>query len=413
MAAHTRRFSGFLLLLLLHLMSSPQASGAGLRLRVLNRAMAGVGDSSPTTTCVPINNITAKLIDHDGDQMASEGDCLRYPDSQSLSGLTEGQVSTAKIPDGSGRVGQFALNSTCRGLTLVQVLDPSEAMSVSPDDVETEDIDLKCPAGEIAVRSAAAGGGQPAARITTTTGRGVGVPVSSCSAYGDNYEEDAGLCYPRCRAGYSGAGPLCLRDCPHGFRDDGLYCAKPGSYGRGGGGHFGLGSCPSGQERNGLLCYPKCRANFHAAGCCVCSPDCPRGFTDIGVSCQKGSYGRGAGKPLKCPAGSDYDAGLCYRQCPSGAHGVGPLCYAPCTADQPFRLGIWCYHSESERNEILGAIIGGVLGGAVLAGVVAVAVPAVASAVAIGAAATVAAPVTIASSGPLVSSIVLVGAIAL
>ena len=32
-------------------------------------------------------------------------------------------------------------------------------------------------------------------------------------------------------------------------------------------------------------------------GCCVCSPDCPAGFSDIGVSCKKPMYARDAGSP--------------------------------------------------------------------------------------------------------------------
>ena len=128
------------------------------------------------------------------------------------------------------------------------------------------------------------------------------------------------------------------------------------------------------------------------------------------MSCQKGSYGRGVGKPLGCAAGQEYDAGLCYSPCPAGASGVGPLCYGECTADDPYRLGIWCYNSESERNEILGAIIGGVIAGAILAVVAAVVAP---IAIAVGTVATVAAPLTIISSGPLTSSIVLVGSIVL
>ena len=90
--------------------------------------------------------------------------------------------------------------------------------------------------------------------------------------------------------------------CPSKFRDDGDYCAKPDSYGRGGG--YGwqiqdgvsnsgmLSRCqndghPNGCEMNGAMAYPKCDTNFHAVGCCVCSPDCPSGWDDIGVSCKK------------------------------------------------------------------------------------------------------------------------------
>ncbi len=41
--------------------------------------------------------------------------------------------------------------------------------------------------------------------------------------------------------------------------------------------------------------YPKCQSGFHAVGCCVCSPTCPDGMNDIGISCGKNSYGRGVG----------------------------------------------------------------------------------------------------------------------
>lgn len=141
---------------------------------------------------------------------------------------------------------------------------------------------------------------------------------------------------------------------PKGFRDDGLYCAKPAAYGRGAGyplwqkdkcnrEHQDVGGCEKVTKstflvffsflsplhasafallfyafnsvsslhcqiyadlpvkiqmcpQNGALYYPKCKQNFHNVGCCICSPDCPSGWTDIGVSCKKPeSYGRGTG----------------------------------------------------------------------------------------------------------------------
>jgi len=78
------------------------------------------------------------------------------------------------------------------------------------------------------------------------------------------------------------------------------------------------------------LYYPKCKDGFHAVGCCVCSPNCVNGMTDIGVSCQKKSYGRGAGSPLVCGDGKDEDAGLCYDKCKSDYQGVGPVCWKSC-----------------------------------------------------------------------------------
>ena len=37
-------------------------------------------------------------------------------------------------------------------------------------------------------------------------GRGVGVPISTCP---DDKEKDGALCYPLCRDGYDGVGPVC------------------------------------------------------------------------------------------------------------------------------------------------------------------------------------------------------------
>ncbi len=80
---------------------------------------------------------------------------------------------------------------------------------------------------------------------------------------------------------------------------------------------------------------------------------------------------------------------------PSGLDGRRPARYGGCTSDDPYRLGIWCYASESERDEILGAIIGGVIAGAILAVAAAVVAPV---AIAVGSPAVVAAPLTIVSS---------------
>jgi hypothetical protein len=175
-------------------------------------------------------------------------------------------------------------------------------------------------------------------------GRGVGVVPKVCKA---GQELDAGLCYETCKDGYDGVGPVCWQDCPSGFRDDGAFCGKPEPYGRGAGYPWkfgdtafdlteakqrceqahGKGKC----EQDGLIFYPKCKSGFHNVGCCVCSPNCTAGMTDIGVSCAKKSYGRGAGSvPTHCQAGKEYDAGLCYTPCQNGFDGVGPVCWGSC-----------------------------------------------------------------------------------
>ena len=140
-----------------------------------------------------------------------------------------------------------------------------------------------------------------------TYGRGAGAPLSACPG---NTEKTGALCYPRCKPGYRGVGPVCWPDCPSGYKDTGVHCVKPASYGRGGGyAVWDQGKCgrdhKQGCEKNGLMWYPKCKPGFHAVGCCICSPDCPKGFKDIGASCEKPSYGRGAGLPMICPSNTE------------------------------------------------------------------------------------------------------------
>jgi hypothetical protein len=101
-------------------------------------------------------------------------------------------------------------------------------------------------------------------------------------------EKDGQLCYPTCEAGYKGLGPACWHTCPTGFTDIGGHCQKPAAYGRGAGYViWDEQKCknenPGGCEKNGALWYKKCKANFHAVGANICSPDCPTGWEDTGT----------------------------------------------------------------------------------------------------------------------------------
>jgi len=186
-----------------------------------------------------------------------------------------------------------------------------------------------------------------------TVTRGVGRVPTECP----NADKDAGLCYPKCPPGFYGLGPLCWQSCPPGFRDDGTFCRKPSGYRRGAGypwtfgdaisdsgmfsrceRDYGRGNC----EKVGLIVYPKCRQGFHAVGCCICTPACPAGMTDIGVSCTKQSRGRGVGHVPSCRPDQDADAGLCYAKCPAGTTGIGPVCWAGCTSEFPEDCGAAC-----------------------------------------------------------------------
>jgi hypothetical protein len=146
----------------------------------------------------------------------------------------------------------------------------------------------------------------------TAYGRGVGKLPDTCAA---GTVDDAGLCYPPCKAGYQGVGPVCWQVCPAGYHDDGLTCRKDGSIIA-----ADTSKCPW---------YDVCGLTF-AQGCSVC----PAGYHDDGCTCRidpiifgKSSYGRGVGSPLGCHAGLVEDAGLCYPPCADGFTGVGPLCW--------------------------------------------------------------------------------------
>lgn len=228
--------------------------------------------------------------------------------------------------------------------------------------------------------------------------RGAGTIPTNCSG-GKEYEN--GLCYVKCtRPGFEGGGgPLCLAKCPRNFTDTGLHCLKPAAKGRGAGRIPDVG-CPSGwnkrgvgaaawcdqwynrkvdcglfwcyfptvrtrsatitcrsnEDKNGGLCYPKCSPGYYAVGCCVCSPSCPANTVDIGVSCQKDSYGRGVGTiPDMCKSGEDYDAGLCYRPCTGGRKGVGPVCWeTTCPSNYPVNCGLSCAKST---GDCIGAVV--------------------------------------------------------
>lgn len=197
-------------------------------------------------------------------------------------------------------------------------------------------------------------------------GRGVGTIPGSCG----EYDKSGLLCYPKCRDNYKGVSFVCWQNCPAGYRDDGAFCAKPAPYGRGAGYPWKFGDglndngmrerClkdhPEGCEKNGAIFYPVCKPGFHAVGCCICSPDCPSGMTDIGVSCAKDSYVR---KTLAPTCGDkQYNAGLCYKTCNAGYTGIGPVCWGRCPPDKPVDCGAMCGTSAGDcANAIIDQII--------------------------------------------------------
>jgi hypothetical protein len=163
-------------------------------------------------------------------------------------------------------------------------------------------------------------------------GRGVGTIPTICSG---GKENQAGLCYDKCRAGMHAVGPVCWSDCPPGYTDTGATCHInlpltksptwvcthywPGWMG--GGCRWKDSRCASGYTNVGLFCA------LDSAGK---SP--PAGFSGSYLDPMKNSYGRGAGTvPSDCGS-KERDAGLCYDHCRAGYGGVGPVCWNSCPA---------------------------------------------------------------------------------
>jgi hypothetical protein len=159
-----------------------------------------------------------------------------------------------------------------------------------------------------------------------TYGRGIGTVPNSCD---DNQDRVGELCYPKCRDGYKGVGPVCWEQCKSGDTDIGVSCCNgwrchtKDSYGRGAG--HGK-TCGNSKDYDAGLCYNKCKQGYSGKGP-VCWQTCGPDTTDIGVSCQKKSNSRGVGKPIHaCPTGKSEVAGLCYKDCPVDSENFGLLC---------------------------------------------------------------------------------------
>jgi hypothetical protein len=128
----------------------------------------------------------------------------------------------------------------------------------------------------------------------------------------DKPEYDAGLCYPKCRDGYHGIGPVCWAD----------------THNIGVGTPVGLEPCPDGWEDWGLVCHEPIS----------CSGDAWKPVWDPGHwRCRGGNVEGRLNHGGICPGpggGDDHTDkvdGLCYLQCPedlpSHVPGMPYLCY--------------------------------------------------------------------------------------
>jgi hypothetical protein len=136
--------------------------------------------------------------------------------------------------------------------------------------------------------------------------------VSTCP----DAEKNGFLCYPPCREGFHGAGPLCWQNCPAGYTDDGLFCRRDA--------HIFI------NDNRKCHWLDKCGLTFDR-GCTTC----PEGYSNDGCTCRKDahifvkdSFSRGLGTPMSCGQGQERIGGLCYGRCPAGYLPDGIYCLA-------------------------------------------------------------------------------------
>lgn len=173
-------------------------------------------------------------------------------------------------------------------------------------------------------------------------GRGVGRPIHACPDHSP--EQDGLLCYPSCRDGYNGVGPVCWEKCDN-MTSLGFICIDI---------RKSIRSCPW---------YDKCGL-FQRS----CSK-CPSEYTNIGCLCGRfnvrGSYGRGVGSPLICSSSYEQDGGLCYEKCQKKYNGVGPVCWQYCPLTQPYPCFAGCSATKQDCHLAIINMIQSVVGASV------------------------------------------------
>ena len=156
-----------------------------------------------------------------------------------------------------------------------------------------------------------------------TVDRGVGKPISYCNETA-GWEKSGALCYPKCKEGYYGVACVCWEHCKPGYVVSG----------------FSFRCHEIWKTSNG---QPPCTVHSQDEGA-LCRKE------GSIITYAKKSYGRGVGKPMGCPPGTEEDAALCYPLCPTGYKGVGPVCWEQCPTADPVNGGAICCRDSSVCN---------------------------------------------------------------
>ena len=127
----------------------------------------------------------------------------------------------------------------------------------------------------------------------------------------------------------------CYKNCPDSWQKDVTVCFKPPAYAK---------EKWFKQVMKGNLSWGpnNCNKGYFQYGCCLCSPLCPTGMTDLGTTCLRGVIPRPA-TPLVCDSFLEEESGgLCYPPCKYNTEGSGPACWGSCPNGTIECAGILC-----------------------------------------------------------------------
>lgn len=128
--------------------------------------------------------------------------------------------------------------------------------------------------------------------------RGLGHPLDTCPE--PSLEQDGLLCYPPCRSGYNGVGPICWQKCGN-------------------------------MTAIGFVCWDSR----------LSERSCPW-YGNCGRIYLRDNYNRGIGLPRICSKPYEQNGAFCYEKCNTNYHGVGPVCWQDCPTSHPYSCLAGC-----------------------------------------------------------------------
>jgi hypothetical protein len=219
------------------------------------------------------------------------GDCISLTHTSDFDALKVGAKMTARLTTTSGfpgdTMGDYVVDSSCQGLRLLSTRQVAPSAGAAKPGIA-------CPDGQAAVLTTVSSPDNTCTTLYAKFDNTTGVPVPD-----QLWEKNGLLCYPVCKDGYYGSGPVCWASCQWGD-SGGVYCTRD-MYQP----HVRFVSpfsgCEDDEYKNFLIeCVQYCKegyANENAVVDAYCAAECPPNTIDAGLTCTKMTYGRGVGNP--------------------------------------------------------------------------------------------------------------------